>query len=475
MEHFILGEIGTLLAPTLSVLSAILYFVITIFVLVSVHEFGHFIAGRIFGMRVPIYSIGMGQRVFGWNKIDGLTFGGLRPETEIQLTANTDYRLSALPIGGYAKIEGMIDETQSEALPAEIQPWEFRAKPWWQKTIVILAGVIMNTLLAWGIFAGHNFAIGEDMRMTTTVGSVDHASQSKAAGVMPGDKIVAIDGKPVDNWEEIGRDAILQHVGKDFAITYTRDGREFEVAYHTAKMASPDDIAIALGLTPIGYGPPSIGEVLKNTPAEHAGLKAGDVITHIEGDTVAGSESLIAHISANPLKPIPLEWRREGQVMSTTITPDATGKIGIQVMGAPYTGPRKHVDYSIPQAAGIGWTQLSTYAALTVKMIGTVITGKTPVSHALGGPIKIAQLASQSAQGGFESFVLFMALLSLSLAMLNVLPIPALDGGHLLIILVEAVIGHELSQRFKLGFQRVGVAILLSLMLFMVINDIRSL
>src|SRR2546421_519508 len=113
---------------------ALLYFVITIFVLVSIHEFGHFIAGRIFGMRVPVYSIGMGQRLFGWNKIDGLTFGALRPETEIQLTQNTDYRLSALPIGGYAKIEGMIDETQTAELAAEIQPWEFRAKPWWQKT-----------------------------------------------------------------------------------------------------------------------------------------------------------------------------------------------------------------------------------------------------------------------------------------------------------------------------------------------------
>src|SRR6202789_3306580 len=132
-----------------SILRAILFFVIAIFVLVSVHEFGHFIAGRIFGMRVPIFSIGMGRRVFGFNKVDGFTLGPLNPETEIQLTNNTDYRLSVLPIGGFGKIEGMIEETQNEALPEEIQPWEFRAKPWWQKSIVICAGVIMNTLLAW--------------------------------------------------------------------------------------------------------------------------------------------------------------------------------------------------------------------------------------------------------------------------------------------------------------------------------------
>ncbi len=464
-----------MLAPALSVLRAILYFVITIFVLVSVHEFGHFIAGRIFGMRVPIYSIGMGQRVFGWNKIDGLTFGGLRPETEIQLTANTDYRLSALPIGGYAKIEGMIDETQTEALPAEIQPWEFRAKPWWQKTIVILAGVIMNTLLAWGIFAGQSLVMGEDMRMTTTVGAVDSGSQSKAAGVLPGDRIVSVDGKPVSNWEDVGRSAILQHLGKDFSITYTRDGHEFNVIYRTAKMASPDDIENALGLTSTGFGPPSIGEVSKGMPAERIGLKSGDVITRIQGDSVFGQESLIAHISAHPSQPIAIEWRRDGRIMTTSVTPDATGKIGVQVMGSPYTGPVKHVSYSLPAAIGLGWNRLEFIAVATVKMVGTVITGKTPVSHALGGPIKIAQMASKSAENGFEQFVLFMAILSISLAMINVLPIPALDGGHLVIILIEAAIGRELSQRVKLGYQRVGIAILLSLMAFMVFNDIRSL
>ena len=142
MEHLVLAQFG--LEGAESFLRAILFFVITIFVLVTIHEFGHFIAGRIFGMRVPVFSVGMGRRIFGFNKIDGLTIGPLNPETEIKLTANTDYRLSLLPIGGYAKIEGMIDETQNEALPDEIQPWEFRAKPWWQKSIVISAGVIMT-------------------------------------------------------------------------------------------------------------------------------------------------------------------------------------------------------------------------------------------------------------------------------------------------------------------------------------------
>jgi len=194
VEHFILAQIG--IEGALSVLKAILYFIITIFILVTVHEFGHFIAGRIFGMRVPVFSVGMGRRLFGFNKVNGLTVGPLAAETEIQLADHTDYRLSLLPIGGYAKIEGMIDETQNEALPDEIQPWEFRAKPWWQKSIVICAGVIMNTILALIIFSGHNYVSGADLIMTTTIGYVGTGSMSHQLGVKPNDKIVAIDGKP---------------------------------------------------------------------------------------------------------------------------------------------------------------------------------------------------------------------------------------------------------------------------------------
>lgn len=461
--------------PAFSVLRAILYFVITIFILVSIHEFGHFIAGRIFGMRVPVYSIGMGQRLFGWNKIDGLTFGALRAETEIQLTQNTDYRLSALPIGGYAKIEGMIDETQNEALPTEIQPWEFRAKPWWQKTIVILAGVIMNTLLAWAIFTGQFLASGDNQRLTTTVGSVDQTSQSAKSGVLPGDKIVAVEGQRIETWDDFNPDALLKQVGHDFQVTYARDGREFNVLYRTGNMKDPSDIAQAIGLASIGIGAPIVVDVVKGMPADKAGIKAEDEITKVGNDSIGGVESLIAHISANANKPITLSIMRDKKPLTVQVTPDATGKIGIQPIDGPYTGPIKHIDYSVPQAISEGWHKMGLVASLTVRMVGKVFTGKLAVSSALGGPVKIAQMASKSAENGVNQFITFLALLSLSLAMLNVLPIPALDGGHLLIILVEAAIGHELSQRFKLGFQRAGVAILLSLMVFMVINDIRSL
>jgi regulator of sigma E protease len=476
LEQLLLGASHIVAAfNPLGMLSAIFYFIITIFVLVSIHEFGHFIAGRIFGMRVPVYSIGMGQRVFGWNKIDGLTFGALRAETEIQLTDNTDYRLSALPIGGYAKIEGMIDETQNEALPNEIQPWEFRAKPWWQKSIVILAGVIMNTLLAWGIFTGQFIATGEDQRATTTVGSVEQSSQSAKGGVMPGDKIVSIEQERVTTWDDFDKAAFSKYIGHDFQVTFERNGQPYNVLYRTGAMKDPSDVMRAVGLESIGVAPPIVAEVVSGMPADKAGIKAEDQINRINGDTILSVESLISHIGDNANRAVTLSIVRNKKVMALQVTPNSDGKIGIQPVPGEYSGPIKHMDYSLPQAIGAAWQKMVFVGSLTVTMVGKVISGKLAVSSALGGPVKIAQMASKSAAGGSNQFITFLALLSISLAMLNVLPIPALDGGHLVIILIEAAIGHELSQRFKLGFQRAGVAILLSLMVFMVINDIRSL
>ena len=465
------------LEGTLSVLRAILYFVITIFILVTIHEFGHFIAGRIFGMRVPVFSVGMGRRIFGFNKLNKFTFGPLNPETEIKLENNTDYRLSLLPIGGYAKIEGMIDETTNEALPLEMQPWEFRAKPWWQKSIVISAGVIMNTLLAWLIFSGHNYTLGEDIRLTTTVGYVESGSLSKKLGVQAGDKIVAVDGKPVANWEDIRKAVLLDRIGRDYVLTVERDGKTFMAAYDTKNLNSPDSLTDAFGLTPIGYSNPPIEEVpaaSPKSPAQLAGLKAGDMITRIQGDSIVSWYSLVDHIHSSVGKPLPFEWRRGTQVMTATITPDAQGTIGIKPSDFDYVGQKQHIDYGVGKSLALGWSDLTNNASLTFRMLGMVITGKLPVGKALGGPLKIAQMASRSASYGLESFLLFMGLLSMSLALINILPIPALDGGHLLIILVEAAIGHELSQGFKLGFQKVGVAILLSLMAFMLFSDIRS-
>ncbi|MEI8133449.1 MAG: RIP metalloprotease RseP [bacterium] len=456
------------------ILTTLFYFIITIFALVSVHEFGHFIAARIFGMHVPIYSIGMGRRLFGWNKLNGFTQGPLPEEIENQLGANTDYRLSLLPIGGYAKIAGMIDETQTEELAPEAQPWEFRSKSWWKKSIVISAGVIMNLVLAGAIFIGIKFSEGKELWETTTVGYVGKTSVSAKLGVQAGDRIVTINGKPITNWQELQEEAIIEQIDHPFTMTLIRNGQSVDIQYKRTDLGTEDPIK-RFGLVPAGAGGTKLLAVVASTPADRIHLKAGDIITKVNEVPIESETSLIDNVSAHPNEQILLTWMRGGVEMCSNVTPDANGKIGVSPGPAPFAGKVKKIYYSLFESIPLGIGELGNQIRLYAKGLGLLFSGKVDVSKNLGGPIKIAQFAGRAAEGGASAFFGFMALLSLSLAFLNILPIPALDGGHLIIILIEAVRGRELSQKFKLGFQKVGVTVLLLLMAFMVYNDIKGL
>jgi regulator of sigma E protease len=458
----------------MTTLTTLFYFIITIFALVSVHEFGHFIAARIFGMHVPIYSIGMGRRLFGWNKLNGFTFGPLSEEMENRLGKNTDYRLSLLPIGGYAKIAGMIDETQTEALPPQAQPWEFRSKSWWKKSIVISAGVIMNFILAGAIFIGLKYSEGKEIWETTTIGYVGRTSVSAKLGVQPGDKVIAISGKPVTNWQDIRDEAIIEQIDHDFTMTVDRNGKPMEFHYN-AKDLGTDNPEAKFGLVPEGIGGTRLAAVVASTPADRIHLQKGDVITKVNDVPIESETALIDNISAHPNEEITLVWKRNGTEMTSKVTPDAAGHIGVNPVPEPFHGKVRIVQYSLFQAVPVGINELFRQTRLYLKSIGMLFSGKVDVSKNVGGPIKIAEFAGRAAEGGPGAFFGFMALLSLSLAFLNILPIPALDGGHLIIILIEAILGRELSQGFKMGFQKVGVTILLLVMAFMVFNDIRGL
>ncbi len=474
MEHYILalfGSAGAVLGGAESFFGSLLYFIITIFVIVTAHEFGHFISGRIFGMRVPVFSIGYGRRLIGFNKINGITIGPLNAETESKLTDNTDYRISLVPAGGYARIEGMIDETQKEELPEEVKPWEFRAKPWWQKSIVISAGVIMNVLLAWGIYSGRNLVYGAEGWATTTVGYVAPGSISAAKGIQPGDKILSVDQKHVATWQDIEQE-LGRHLGQAFSIQMEHDGKPYSVVVSSAAAGDVKNAEQMFGLEPVGLAP-VMDSVIAGDPAAIAGMMKDDSVIAVNGTKVALPDTFIAEVSSHAMKPIAIEVSRHGVDTTLTITPNAAGKIGVLVRD--FNGPTVTIHYGLIEAAGLGWTNLWTVLRLNVYGIAQVIAGKMPASQAFAGPVKIAAYASKFAAGGIDSFLFFMGLLSISLALINILPIPALDGGHLLIILIEAAIGHELSQKFKVNFQRVGIALILFLLIFMTINDIRTL
>ena len=250
----------------------VIYFAITIGILVFVHEFGHFAAAKLCGMRADVFAIGFGKRLFGWNKINRFTFGELPKDYDGQ--GNTDYRLCLLPLGGYVKISGMVDESMDvDFADKEPQPYEFRAKPAWMKAIVITAGVFMNLLLSLLIFWGVNFFQSKQITKTTTIGYVLPESAADSIGFNSGDKIIAVNGETVDNWEELTSELFINTLGQDLNIKVLRNGQS--ISLFVPRSMIPEEASERF-LLPEGLSRPTINAVIENSPASKAGILAGD-------------------------------------------------------------------------------------------------------------------------------------------------------------------------------------------------------
>lgn len=448
----------------------IIYFVITIAILVFIHELGHFLAAKACGMRADVFAIGFGQRLFGYNKINGFTWGNLPKDFDTQ--GNTDYRLSLVPLGGYVKIAGMVDESfDTKFAGSEPQPYEFRAKPTWQKVLVISAGVLMNLLLAWVIFWGSNFFQGKAFTKTTTIGYVAENSAADSAGFKSGDKILAINGKAVDTWEDVQAEMFIHTIGEDLKVDIERNGREEYLIIPRSKIPSDESqimFLIADGMRPM------IGGVMDNSPALKAGFNPGDVIISVNDREVFLSNQVIEIVNANASKEIAVVVKRDDKNVLLNVTPGEDGKIGV-VLQLTFLGELEIKTYGFFESFYYGWLDIVTMTKLTFNVIGKVFAGNVEFGQALGGPIKIAKYAAQTADSGFASFLKFLALLSLSLAIINIMPFPVLDGGHLVIILIEAAIKREIPIRVKIIIQNIGFALLVMLMIFIIYNDIISL
>ncbi|HPG38364.1 MAG TPA: RIP metalloprotease RseP [bacterium] len=339
-------------------------FVFVLGLLVIVHEFGHFILAKLMGIRVERFSIGFPPRLFG-KKI-----------------GDTDYCLSALPLGGYVKMSGMIDESMDkDSIKGE--PWEFMSKPIWKRVLVIFAGPAFNILLAIAIF---------------------------------------------------------------FTSIYISGVAE-----------------------PVTPSLPVVGSVIKDKPAEKLGLLEGDVIKSINSQPVQTWEDLVNIIHVTPEKELFLEWERNGEVMTGTVIPelDPINNIGLIGVG-PVTQIRKP---GVFEAMGMGCTMTWNLTKMMGESFSLMFKGKIAFKESIGGPIQIAKLTGERAADGFGSLMWFAAFLSLNLGLLNLLPIPVLDGGHLVFLAIEAVIRRPLSVKLKMIVQQVGMALLLALMLFVIVND----
>lgn len=431
-------------------LTTAFYFIITIGILVLIHELGHFLAAKMFGIRVDRFSIGFPPRAFG-KKI-----------------GDTDYCISWIPIGGYVKVAGMVDESfDTEFLNSEPQPWEFRSKPIWQRLIVMVGGVAMNVLLAIAIFWGIIFYQGKNVRPVTEVGLVAAGSPAEESGLRVGDKISSINGKPVQNWEEVEGWVYTGILSGDVSIAAERAGKAVSIV--VPRSLSMKILEERFGIFPVGLAT-VITSVESGKPAEQAGIQPQDILLTLNGERV-GYSAVPELIKRHAGKEIIVTWKRGEEIREAVLIPTEEGRIGIG-LGAMYNGPVQNVRYSFFAALPEGIRDVWEMSWLNLKSIWQIFTGNVSLSKSVAGPIMIAQMATRSAEVGIISFLGFMALLSMNLALINLFPFPALDGGHIMFLLYEGVFRREIPNKVKIAVQQVGFVLLLVFMAFVLYNDI---
>ncbi|HMQ69108.1 MAG TPA: RIP metalloprotease RseP [Ignavibacteria bacterium] len=451
-------------------INTIFYFLIVIGILVFIHELGHFLAARFTGMRAEVFALGIGYRLFGWNKINGFTFGKM--DEEIDLGDNTDYRICAFPIGGYVKVSGMVDESMDkDFISKDPMPYEYRAKPVWKRMIVITAGVIMNFLLAFLIFYFLTLAKGKTITDTTTIGYIAQQSPSSNSDLKIGDKILSINNTEVTSWDQIQAQLYFENLGEPLNILVNRNGSDQIVSIPKDKVG--DLTERNFGIYPEGMTA-EIGEVVPGSPAESCGLQKGDLLTGINGIDLISSQQVTDLIRENADRQFVIKWNRDSESMSCEIKPSADSTIGVMI-AAKYTGPTKEIKYNVISAIPKAGYDMYHYGIeLFFKSIGKIIKGDVEFKKAIGGPVKIAQASAQSAEGGIYTFLGFLALLSISLAVINILPFPALDGGHLMLLIYEGIVRKPVPYKVQIILQNVGFALLLAFMIFVIYNDIIS-
>lgn len=450
------------------ILGSIIGFAIVIGVLVTVHEFGHFIAARLAGMRVEIFSIGMGKRLFGFNKINGFTFGELPDDWDGG--DHTDYRVAVLPIGGYVKVPGMIDESMdTEHVESEPKPWEFRAKGPWAKALFITAGVILNWFLAVGFFSFIAYTGGVDTIPTTGVGYVIPGTAAEDAGLRTGDKIISVDSVTVHTWDDVKSGIFYDNVGHDKVVRLVRNGEERELTLMAGPLYS--FLKHEKKITGIINDRSRVYVVsVASDRAKELGLQERDTILSINTVPIFDYNQMINYVSARPEEFVDITWKRGSETHSGRVQIGEGGQIGIQ-LGVDKSGiPR---EFSLGGSLGYGWNRTVEIAGNFMTTISAVVTGRVSAGDTLGGPLEIAkQSGLRLLFGDLNSFLEFMASLSVVLALINILPIPALDGGHLVIIIVEGVMRRELPTKIKIYIQYAGLIFVLGLMILVLGLDI---
>jgi regulator of sigma E protease len=422
-------------------------------ILVTLHELGHFLAARAFGIRVEKFYLffdAWGFKLFSFKKGD------------------TEYGIGWLPLGGYVKISGMIDESlDKDQMSGPPQPYEFRSKPAWQRLIVMIGGVTMNVLLGIVIFSFTLMQYKKEYLPNASVTKGIHAySLGQDAGLQTGDKILAINGESFERFDDLLSSRVLFGA----TLTIERNGQQMEIVI-------PDDFYRKV--TSQGrYNFIGTGELyyeIKSTspgePAEKAGLKAGDRIIGVEGSPIAGANDLPEKLGALKGKSVQLNILRDKQEMDITSSVTAKGTIGIGYEAGSEIDPSYVMrPYTLSNSLKFGTSDAMEALVSNVKGLKKIFTGEEKATDSVQGPIGIAQIYGSTWDWAW--FWRITGLLSMILAFMNILPIPALDGGHVIFLTIESITRRKFSDKFMERSQIVGMVILLGLMAFAVGNDL---
>ncbi|WP_192035446.1 sigma E protease regulator RseP [Halomonas sp. YLGW01] len=451
----------------MDVIQNVLAVIVVLGLLVTFHEFGHFWVARRCGIKVLRFSVGFGKPL--WSRVD---------------RHGTEFAVAAIPLGGYVK---MLDEREGPVDPDE-RHLAFNRKSVWARIAVVVAGPLANFLLA--IVAYWLLFVVGITTVAPVVGEVAPDSAAARGGLTSGQEIVAVQGEPVRSWDDINL-KLIAAIGESGAISLTArpDGataaREYRLPVEDWLVGQDPPRPLAtLGFTPWRPAMPAVlGQVLEGEAAADAGLQVGDRILTVAGEPIDGWMAVVERVRASPGMPLSLDIERAGTRQTLTLTPgtrageegETIGYIGAGVASVDWPAEyQREIHYGPLEAVGQSIHKTAEMSVLTLDAMRKMLVGLISPSN-LSGPITIARIAGETARTGVESFIGFLAYLSISLGILNLLPIPVLDGGHLVYYLIEAVRGRPVSEQAQAVGFRIGLALVGSMMLMAMYFDLMRL